>query len=193
VALTTRIGIASKPIEGERVNGDAWFFKTWDGQTLLAVIDGLGHGQEAALASETARQYLIDNYSSDLEGIMQGLHTELHKTRGCVAGLVYVNHVEKKITHCGIGNIDVIIDSRPPAHPASLNGIVGVNIRKVLVFEYHYDSLRLVIMHSDGISSRFDPGNYPLVFKNPQVVAEQIMADWGKSTDDRLILIAAED
>jgi len=187
-----RFGIASKPIDGLQVNGDAWFCKEWDEQTLLAVIDGLGHGEEANLASEKTKQFLQNNYSGDLEEIVRNLHAFLQKTRGVAIGLVRVNRLEKELLYCGIGNVDVRIISDPPLHPTSLNGIVGVNIRRVLQFKYTYKSLKVIALHSDGISSRFDLAEYPLVYNHPQMISEQIMAKWRNPNDDATILIVAE-
>jgi serine/threonine-protein kinase RsbT len=78
-------------------------------------------------------------------------------------------------------------------HPASLDGIVGMNLRKVKKFEYRYDSLKAVILYSDGISSRFEISDYPASYEHPQETSEQILNEWGKKHDDATIVIAIED
>src|SRR5215213_8398817 len=52
--VTRRVGVWSRPRPGEEVNGDAYFIGEHDGQTLLAVVDGLGHGQGAREAAQAA-------------------------------------------------------------------------------------------------------------------------------------------
>ena len=187
------LGIASKPIMGLNVNGDAWFCKEWDEQTLLAVIDGLGHGEEANEASEKAKQFLMDNYSGELDEIVRNLHAFLHNTRGAVVGLAHVNRLEKEFTFCGVGNIEVCIKSDPPLHPTSLNGIVGINLRRALQFKYKYKVLHMILLYSDGISGRFNLDEYPTIYNHPQEVSEQILAKWGNPMDDATILIAVEE
>nr|MDO8097642.1 ATP-binding protein [Candidatus Njordarchaeota archaeon] len=188
-----RFGIVCRPAMGVVVNGDAYVVKDWDGQTLLAVIDGLGHGEEAAIASVKAREYVLKNHARDVEQIISGLHEHLHGTRGAVAGLVRIDRDARQLLFCGIGNVDASIVGEPPMHPPSLEGIIGINARKIVRFGYTYKSLRMVVLHSDGISGRFGLSDYPTVYEQPQAVAERIMAEWGKEDDDATILIAVED
>ncbi|HME54082.1 MAG TPA: hypothetical protein VKM55_17790 [Candidatus Lokiarchaeia archaeon] len=188
-----RLGIATRPMMGLSVNGDSWFCKEWDEQTMLAIIDGLGHGEEANEASEKAKQFLMDNYTGDLDEIVRNLHVFLHDTRGAVLGLVRVNRSEKELDYCGVGNVDVYIKAEPPLHPTSLNGIVGINMRRALQFRYKYKVLGVILLHSDGISSRFDITEYPMIYRHPQDVSEQILAKWGNPIDDATVLIAVEE
>ncbi|WXG47235.1 MAG: ATP-binding protein [Candidatus Atabeyarchaeum deiterrae] len=167
--------------------------KEWNEQTLLAVIDGLGHGEDAAVASTKARQYVLENHTRDVEQIVSGLHTHLHGTRGVVAGIVRIDRIAHRLIFCGIGNIDVSIVAEPPMHPTSLNGILGANARKIMKFGYTYDTLRMVILHSDGVSARFSLSDYPLLYEQPQFVAERILGEWGNRNDDATIVIAVED
>lgn len=188
-----RFGIASRPAVGMNANGDAYVIEEWNGQTFLAVIDGLGHGEEASATSEKAKEYITENCANDLEQIVLGLHTHLHKTRGVAAGLVRIDRVGHRLIFCGIGNIEVRVVSEPPMHPASLDGIIGVNLRRAVKFEYQYDSLRAVVLHSDGISGKFDLSDYPSIHEHPRRIAEQIILELGKEHDDATIIIAVED
>lgn len=186
-------GIASRPTSGLTVNGDTYLIKESNEQTLLAVMDGLGHGEEASSASEKAKEYIAENSAEDIDQIISGLHLHLRGTRGVVAGLIRIDRVGHRLSFCGIGNIDVRIIGEPPMHPTSLDGIIGLNVRKIKQFGYKYTSLRAVVLYSDGISSKFDTSNYPIIYKQPQEVAEQILAEWGKQHDDATIIIGIEE
>lgn len=48
-----------------------------------------------------------------------------------------------------------------------------------------------MLLHSDGVSRRFDLSKYPHIRQDPQRVAEQIMEEWGKETDDATIIIVS--
>lgn len=187
-----RFGIASRPASGMRVSGDAYLIKEWNGQTLLAVVDGLGHGEEASITSRKAREYVLENRTREVEQIISGLHIHLHGTRGVVAGLARIDRVGRRLLFCGVGNIEVRILGEPPMHPASLDGIIGLNLRKAMKFEYRYNTLKAVVLHSDGISGKFDLSDYPSVYEDPQRIAEKIMVEWGKEHDDATIIIAVE-
>lgn len=188
-----KFGIASRPTLGLDVNGDAYITKEWNGQTLLAIVDGLGHGKEAWIASTKAKNYVIENCTKDLEQVILDLHAHLHMTRGVAAGLTKINRTANQLLFCGIGNIEARIIGEPPMHPASLEGIVGMSLRKAKKFEYRYNSLKAVVLHSDGISSKFNLSDYPAIYEQPQNVAEQILIEWGKKHDDATIIIAVED
>lgn len=189
-----RFGIASRPASGMRVNGDAYFVKEWDGQTVVAVIDGLGHGAEASTVSEKTKEFLATNYSENPKQIILALHAHLgNKSRGVAAELVRIDAEGHHLLFCGIGNTEVRIISEPPMHPASLDGILGLNLRKAMEFEYPYNSLKAVVLHSDGISSRFDLSDYPSIYEQPQTVADTIMTRWGKEYDDATITIAVDE
>jgi hypothetical protein len=189
-----RFGIASRPASGMHANGDAYFVKEWNGQTVMAVIDGLGHGGEASAASERTKEFLGTNYSENPKQIILALHAHLgNKSRGVAAELVRIDAVKRHLLFCGIGNTEVRIISEPPMHPASLDGILGLNLRKAMEFEYPYNSLKAVVLHSDGISSRFDLSDYPAIYQKPQTVAEAIMTRWSKEYDDATIVIAMDE
>jgi anti-sigma regulatory factor (Ser/Thr protein kinase) len=188
-----KFGIASRPILGLNMNGDAYVTEEWNGQTLVAVLDGLGHGEEANMASAQAKVYILQNRTKDVEQLILGLHADLHTTRGIAIGLAKIDRTTNQLFFCGIGNIEASIIGEPPMHPISLDGIVGMSLRKVKRFEYRYDLLKAVILHSDGISSKFDMSDYPASYEDPQKTSEQILNEWGKKHDDATILIAVED
>jgi serine/threonine-protein kinase RsbT len=188
-----RFGTSSRPISGAGVNGDALVIEEWNGQTLLAVIDGLGHGADAAVASLKARKYIQTNKGENVDEIMSGLHKHLLGTRGAVVGLVKIDRDSRKLTFCSIGNVEAYISSEPRIHPASMGGIVGANIKRITKFEYDYNILRAVIMYSDGISQNFSLSDYPCACEQPQTTADRILSEWGKETDDATVLIAIEE
>ena len=176
-----------------RANGDAYLVDEHDGHTLMALIDGLGHGEEASVVAKMSREFIATKPSEDLNQTILDLHTHLRKTRGVVAELLRIDSRGRKLRFCGVGNTDVRIVSEPPMHPASMDGILGVNLRKITAFEYPYRSLRAVVMHSDGISGRFDLSDYPSIYEHPQIAADAIMNKWSKEYDDATVAIAVND
>lgn len=187
-----RLGVVSRPIKSSETNGDAYLFVEWKRQTLMTVIDGLGHGGEAYMASQKAREYVEDHASEDLEEIIRGCDRHIRKTRGVAIGLVRIDRNTSRFSCCGIGNVETRILNKWSRHPIPTAGIVGYNVRKIRRFDYPYDPVGVVIIHSDGVLGRFDPSKYPHLRRDPQRVAEQIIDRLGKETDDATILIAVE-
>ncbi len=184
-------GVAARAVNGKGVNGDAYLIKLWGSHVLIALIDGLGHGADAALASTEAKKFVDEHFKADIGDIMLGLHECLRKTRGAVVGLARIDQAEKKFSYCGVGNIEIQVLSEPPMYPTSLEGVVGMNMIRIKKFEYPYNSLKFAVLYSDGISSKFDlPSN--ISFVDPQKTAESILSEWGNKWDDATIIIATE-
>ena len=187
-----RVGVVCRPVKNREVSGDAYLFLEWNAQTLIAVIDGLGHGPEAYNASQKAREYVKDHAAEDLEAIIRGCHKHIERTRGVSIGLVRIDRKTNLFSCCGVGNIETRILSKRSRHPISTAGIVGYSLKKIRRSEYPYDPGGVVLLHSDGVFTGFDPSKYPNLRRDPQRAAEQIMKEWGKETDDATILIAVE-
>lgn len=184
------LGVATVPALLNVVNGDAYLIEQWDKRLFIGLIDGLGHGEEAAKVSTAAKEYLIENFKEDLPQIMRGLHVRLVKTRGAVAGLIRIDQSEKNFCFCGVGNIEVKVLSDPEMHPVSMGGIVGMSGIRVRKFEYRYNSLSSLALYSDGVSGRFElPGNecQPI---EAQKLAQEILSGYWNKVDDATIIVA---
>ncbi|MFB3889671.1 MAG: SpoIIE family protein phosphatase [Candidatus Bathyarchaeia archaeon] len=183
------IGVATRPAAGIRVNGDAFLIKEWSDHVLVALIDGLGHGEEAAKASGAAREYVNENFALDIKLTLMGLHEQLSKTRGAAVGLARIDQAEHRFTFCGVGNIEIRVKSNPPIHPTSFEGIVGMNKISPRKLEYQYSSIKAIVIHSDGISGRFDLSDYSPYVTDPRETAEAILSDWWSGRDDATIIV----
>lgn len=187
-----RVGVACRPAKNWEVSGDTYLLHEWNSQTLAAVIDGLGHGVEAHRASENARGYVEDHAAEDIEEIIRGCDRHIRKTRGVSIGLVRIDRKTDRLSCSGVGNVEMQILNKRAKHLLSMAGIVGCNLRRVRKFEYAYEPVSGILMHSDGVSGRFDLSKYPYLRRDPQLAAERIIEEWGKERDDATILIAVE-
>jgi len=189
-----RFGVVNRSVKGETVCGDAYFIREFENRFLIAVIDGLGHGTAAAEASFKAVEYLKVNYDRSLTEIIRGCHKELKDTRGAVMGIALIDPGRSVLRYAGVGNIEIRVMGRSVVRPAPVNGIVGYNLRKVREEEFPYTRGDLIILHSDGISGKFDLNIYPPEFlgQHPQVIAERIAAGFGRERDDLTIVVARQ-
>lgn len=187
-----KMGVVSRPIKNREMCGDAYIFLDQDAETLIAVIDGLGHGAEANEASQKALEYIKNHASEGLEKIIWGCHEHIRRTRGVSLALVRVDRKNNQFLCCGVGNVETRIIRKKTRHPISTAGIVGYNLRKIRTYKYPCEPLDIVLVYSDGLSTRLDPSKYPHLRLDPQRAAEQMIEEWGKETDDATILIAVE-
>jgi serine/threonine protein phosphatase PrpC len=155
---------------------------------MVAVIDGLGGGEEAARAAKAAEQVIDTHPDWSLQELMQHCHTALHSTRGAVAGLMRLEAQGAKVTYVGVGNIGVHVYSRQPIKPISKNGILGFRMPSLLELRYVYDPGDVFVLYSDGVSNRFSQDTGVDIKQSPQQVSEYILARYGKMIDDATVV-----
>lgn len=95
--------------EGEEVSGDLFVVKQHENQVLIAVMDGLGHGEDAYEASKKAVEVLELFKGQSLIALAKKCHTMLKSTRGVVSNLAIIDHTERTLTWLGIGNVEGIL------------------------------------------------------------------------------------
>lgn len=184
------IGAASRPRPGETFNGDSYIVQHLsEGVSLAAVIDGLGHGKEAHLASQLAKERILSRPNLPLDTLMNYVHTSIRGTRGATVGLVLLQTALGKLIYAGIGNIEgQVVNEHKARSLTSLGGIVGHNMRTPRIFEYEYQSMDNLVLYSDGIASSWQ--NRAINWQDqPQQIAEDILNHHARINDDATILV----
>jgi len=184
-------GISCLPIPGEEICGDGWAYETLADRTICMVADGLGHGPNAAIAAEqavaTAREHKMKNPAE----IMEMIHGALRSTRGAALAIAQVRHADGLLRFCGVGNIAAtLITDAAVRHLTSYNGTAGVEARKIVEFTYPWSAQSLLVMHSDGLQSRWDFKDYPgLTQRHPSLIAAILYRDFCRGRDDVTVLV----
>jgi anti-sigma regulatory factor (Ser/Thr protein kinase) len=184
------VGAVWTPIAGEDVCGDGWAVACGaDGATVLA-SDGLGHGPDAARASNAAIDALAASNTVDVTDAMQLVHEALRPTRGAALALARIDFAADELRFAGIGNIAAIAIDDGRRALVSHNGIVGHNMRKVQVFTVPFGPGALCILCSDGIQTQWDLNKYPgLQGRSPALIAAVLMRDFIRRRDDAMVLV----
>jgi anti-sigma regulatory factor (Ser/Thr protein kinase)/serine/threonine protein phosphatase PrpC len=183
-------GAVSRAKPGEDFNGDAYLILHLNEYTsLIAVMDGLGHGREAFIASQLAREKLMLIQDHSPGNCISYLHDTLKGTRGATVGIALIDSKNKKLSYSGIGNIEAgIFTNNKKINLMSYGGIVGHNMRTPRVFQYDFQKGDCLCMFSDGIIARWQ--NEEINWKeHPQKIAEMILSQYSRINDDASILI----
>lgn len=198
VPIKTWIGINDKLLIGavstckpsEQVNGDAYLINHINhGISIAAVIDGLGHGTEANIASEKAKEQIILKSDLPLDNLMKHIHNSLRGTRGTTIGLARINTETNKLYFSGIGNIESFIMTEDGKKTLlSFGGIMGHNMRTPRIFEFDFKPGNILCMYSDGITSRWRPEEINWD-ESPQKNTEFIINNFSRLNDDATVLI----
>jgi len=155
--------------------------------TLVAVADGLGHGELAAVAARAFCAVAAERCQHSLVEIMEGAHVRLAATRGAAAALVSIDESKDSLEFVGVGNIDLKASARGRIAPVSTPGIVGSRIRKIKSFCYSLAAGDLLVVASDGVSLRFDVASFQHL--EEQAMADAILVKHGKTHDDATCVV----
>ncbi|HWC74346.1 MAG TPA: SpoIIE family protein phosphatase [Gemmatimonadales bacterium] len=192
--LKIESAFAELPLPGQAESGDLCLVKRVGKATLLAVVDGLGHGEEAASAAHAAVG-AIDRYSREpLVDLVRRCHDALVGLRGVVLGLALLDPPTASMTWLGVGNVGGVLlradtKARPPRVSLVPNaGFIGAEPPHATARTVPLVRGDTVILYSDGIHDGFTEA---LVLDNsPQEIADFIIARHTKGTDDALALVA---
>ena len=189
--VTRRMGCWSRPRPGEETNGDAYFVKEHDGETLLAVVDGLGHGRGAREAAQVALDTLEQWEGEPLDELILSTHDALRTTRGAVMGAVVLDHERGTFNYAGVGNVEVrVLGASEPARPIPSNGTLGARLSQVRVWPHRWEEGATLVIASDGISATWDAAAYPgLLTRSPQLLAGVLLRDFARNSDDATVLV----
>jgi anti-sigma regulatory factor (Ser/Thr protein kinase) len=189
-----QVGAVCLPLPGEDACGDAWGVSHRRGGISVVVADGLGHGPDAARASGPAVAAGLDFARGSPAARMEDVHAELRATRGAAVAIADIDAYDGKLQFAGVGNIAASITGHSPRrHLLSHNGIVGSNLRKLQEFEQPWDSGSLLILHSDGIGTRWDLDAYPgLAYAHCAVIAAVLYRDFTRGRDDATVVCVRE-
>jgi serine phosphatase RsbU (regulator of sigma subunit) len=177
------------------MSGDLHVVRAFPGGVLVAVIDALGHGREAAQAAQLAAGTLEQQAHEPPQTLLQRCNRVLVGTRGAVMSLASINWAENLMTWIGVGDVAgmlVAADHAPGRRETVLltrGGIVGrgepLAARPWIIPLAGGDTL---IFATDGVQDEFAPA--AVTQHPPQQMADQILNRYRKGTDDALVLVA---
>ncbi|ORB74658.1 SpoIIE family protein phosphatase [Mycobacterium scrofulaceum] len=187
---------AGRPLPSEYISGDRGLAVDIDGEAaLFGVVDGLGHGPEAAAAALRAIDAVTRSGSERLEVLVQLCHRVLEGTRGVAMTLARVDFAANTLTWTGVGNVtaDLVAKSATGVQIRSsarlTAGIVGYRIPEVRPAQVV--SIRpgdLLVMSTDGIAG--DYLDHVDFAASAVAIAEELLGKDAKETDDAMVLTA---
>ena len=187
-------GAAGVALPGFSESGDRHCFQEFDGGALIAVMDGLGHGPEAAAAAVQACEILRLNAGENPIALIEHCHEGLKGTRGVTMSVASFNFRERLVTWMGVGNVQGIFlradRERNDREEALLlrPGVVGSHLPALQASVLPVAAGDSLAFATDGVEGSFD---YSLVrCQPPGRAAESLLARYAKGKDDALILVA---
>ncbi|MEO8467772.1 MAG: SpoIIE family protein phosphatase [Gammaproteobacteria bacterium] len=168
--------------------------KTAAERTLIGVIDGVGHGPEAALAADAAAEVLEAFAGESVSALLQQCHERLRATRGAAITLMVLNPAAGAAEWAGAGNVAAVVSQAEPAGRRYCrellirSGIAGSLLPSTTALSVTVRRGDTVVFATDGLHRTFIDGISS--GGSAQRLAEQLLAKYGTSQDDALVVVA---
>ena len=160
---------------------------------LIAAIDGIGHGGEAASAAKAAVSILKAGAEEPVISLMQRCHEGLRSTRGVVLSLASIDQEQGMMTWAGVGNVQGAL-MRAGAHKGSVQevlllrgGVVGSQLPALQAAVLPVAKGDTLVFVTDGIRGDFAEGLSSL--ESPQRAADRMLERHCRGNDDALVLV----
>jgi anti-sigma regulatory factor (Ser/Thr protein kinase) len=152
----------------------------------VMVVDGLGHGSGAADAARLAIAAFESAPDRAPAEQVAAIHDGLRGSRGAAVAVARIDPARGVVAYAGMGNIGgAIVTGDATRHLASGNGTAGHTVVRIKEFTYPWSEDALLVMHSDGLASRWQIERYPgLPSHHPALVAGILYRDWSRGRDD---------
>ncbi len=152
------IGLATRPLAGQVVCGDSGAYWVTDERIVLTLADGLGHGPEAARASQAAVDAVGAALHLSCEEILARCDGVLHTTRGAAQVVVVIERASGRGTVACVGNMRAqLVQRHGHAWFACTRGIVGAGYRNLDVQSVMLVSGDILLLYSDGLPEQSIP------------------------------------
>ncbi len=194
-SATSRFSVAGINLAapGEMVSGDGWCVRIDGNVAAVMVADGLGHGMHAAEASDAALQSFmrIPEVTAPPSQALERAHLSMRSLRGAAAATAVLDAQAGTLRFAGIGNIcGRVLSGVEDRSLMSQHGIVGHQMRSPKDIDYAWPDHAFVILHSDGVATRWTLADTPgLLQCEPAVIAGWLLREHARGRDDATVVV----
>jgi negative regulator of sigma-B (phosphoserine phosphatase) len=187
-------GVAGQALGKGEPSGDRFSIREFAGGVLLGVVDGLGHGPEAAAAAAIAVDTLEHHPEEPVVPLVRRCHEALRGTRGVALSIASIDAVDHTMNWLAVGNVEAVLvrGGRGVASGSERillrGGVIGYQLPLLRASITPVRAGDMLVFATDGIRSEFAQALNPL--DQPLQAAERILAEYGKDSDDALVLVA---
>jgi hypothetical protein len=185
-------GVACRAKPGESRSGDRHVVAALAGGALLAAMDGVGHGPDAAAAAAIAAEILESAPDAPVLDLIRRCHGALAHTRGVALSLASFDDRQGTLSWSGVGNVaGVVVRADASALPGREElllraGVLGHQLPELRASVLPVSPGDVLVFATDGIRRDFPDrlsGCEP-----PRLLADRILADFALAGDDALVL-----
>jgi hypothetical protein len=159
---------------------------------LVMLCDGLGHGPLAKFATQAATLAFHASRGRSPEGAMKDIHYALPGTWGAAVAVARIEPEHQQVLLCGAGNVSAaVVTPNTRNSLPSMPGTAAHQIRTLRTFTLPLPAGIALVMHSDGLTERWNPDTLPALLQHsPTVIAGHLLRGAGKHHDDASVTVA---
>jgi anti-sigma regulatory factor (Ser/Thr protein kinase) len=182
----------SVPVPGETACGDGWAAVLDGAGATLLVADGLGHGPDAAAASQAATGVLAAHPREAPSSLLERVHLRLRSTRGAAVAILRADTGASRLQSCGAGNVVArVITGVSDRTLLMQHGTAGLQIRRPEQIEHEWPQHAVLVLHSDGITTRWNEQQLaPVLGRDPAMICAVILREHCRGRDDATVVVA---
>jgi negative regulator of sigma-B (phosphoserine phosphatase) len=186
-------GAAARTCPGETASGDLAVVRQVPGGTLVAALDGTGHGEEAARAAGAARAVLERLGGAELSSVVDGCHEALRSTRGAALSVAFISTATRTVSWVGVGNVLGLLASGDALFPRRVRwlgtpgGVAGHALPRTRPGRLEVRHGDVLILATDGVRAAF--ADRLELAGRPRDIAERILSRHWTGTDDAVALV----
>jgi len=178
---------------GELVSGDAWTVRAMPEHWLVLLADGLGHGVAAAEAADRLVHLMQQAPMSQTSpaALLQDAHEPMRMTRGAAVSMARLDVAHPSFVFSGAGNVTGrLLSGVADRSLLAQHGTLGLQVRRLQDIPYDWPPHALLILHSDGIQTRWKLDDTPALLQaDPAVIAGWILRDHCRGRDDATVVV----
>ncbi|MFI5957066.1 SpoIIE family protein phosphatase [Cryptosporangium sp. NPDC051539] len=174
-------------------NGDGWStIEADDGRLAVAVVDGVGHGVAASVATDVVLD-VFGAAPTELASFAARANDAARGTRGAVVNLCVLDPAADRISSLALGNVNGrIFAGNAEKGIATFSGSVGLSAQAPRARVQHHDwpPGATLVLWTDGLRSRLEADGYRGLFEHDAaVVAAVLHRDHTRGTDDATVVV----
>src|SRR5258707_11199362 len=187
-------GVAKFVIQGQGESGDHHLVCYSRNGILVAAIDGIGHGEEAANASKAAVALLRSSADEPIISLVERCHEKLRATRGVVLSLAFIDPEHGMMTWLRVGNVQGVLmraNAKNGNGQESLllrAGVVGSQLPSLQATVLPIAQGDTLFFATDGVRSDFSVTLSAR--ENPQRAADRILEQYRSGNEEAFVLLA---
>jgi anti-sigma regulatory factor (Ser/Thr protein kinase) len=185
------VGSVCLPVESEQESGDACAIVETGTSHTAIVVDGLGHGPQAAEAAQMALRSFHAGPDTPLVEMFTRMNRALRHTRGAAVSVLRLS--SGRAEYCGIGNIRALtLSEHSTRHQLTGQpGVVGWSMPTPRIHAAPLAPGTTLVLHTDGIDPRWARDPSPFLLRLPPPLMSAALAHGHRhSRDDATVLTA---